>query len=194
MALKRQHGKLLGLVDRTTGRRMEHAVWVRCGSAQSWTGESEEHWRAAEICHQDAAADGAARLVCCTCDSDGAETLTVSRTEVLPRDVLPQGGVSDLVSMGNLHGPAMIDNLRLRFSDRSGPKSIYTYCGHICIAVNPYEHLRHLYTAETQACFHGASFGDNPPHLYAIAEAAFTQMCASSVRAQHSVAATTRLE
>ena len=56
----------------------------------------------------------------------------MGREDVLPRDVLPQGGVCDLVSLGNLHGPAIIDNLRLRFSSgSSGPKSIYTYCGHV---------------------------------------------------------------
>eukprot|EP01047_Picozoa_sp_COSAG01_P014871 COSAG01_NODE_734_length_13974_cov_57.831784_11_plen_64_part_00 len=40
-----------------------------------------------------------------------------------------------LFRLGNLHGPAIIDNLRLRFNNKGGrAKAIYTYCGNICIA------------------------------------------------------------
>ena len=54
--------------------------WLRCGSEQSWTGEAEDLWRAAEITRQDAAEDGTARFVCCTCDAAGeVVTLTVAR-------------------------------------------------------------------------------------------------------------------
>ena len=63
----------------------------------------------------------------------------------------PPAGVDDLVSLGNLHAPAILDNLRLRFLAR--PKAIYTYCGHICIAVNPYEWLPALYSPETRESY-----------------------------------------
>jgi myosin heavy subunit len=44
-------------------------------------------------------------------------------------------------------------------------------------AVNPYERLHDLYTQEVMARFNGAgTFDDNPPHLYAVAEAAFAHM------------------
>ena len=67
-------------------------------------------------------------------------------------------------ALGNLHAPAILDNLRLRFLAR--PKAIYTYCGHICIAVNPYEwNLKTpegnaLYGADTMKQYQEAGGGE----------------------------------
>ena len=53
---------------------------------------------------------------------------------LLLRNVLPDDGVEDMTKLNYLHEPALLANLRQRFSrDR-----VYTYTGKICIAVNPF--------------------------------------------------------
>ena len=61
-------------------------------------------------------------------------------------------------------------NLTTRFN------GVDTYCGHICIAVNPFEWLRDLYTVRMMKKFRGSLHEDNQPHIYAAAEAAFSSM------------------
>eukprot|EP01052_Picozoa_sp_SAG31_P010953 SAG31_NODE_610_length_13564_cov_3.189528_3_plen_1100_part_00 len=154
------------------GSDMEQPVWLPVRTEGGADRDGEEAWRAAHIV-EDGMADG--MCVVATCD-DGTKT-TVRRQKLLLRDVLPLGGVADLVNLGNLHGPAILENLSLRFSLPEQDKAIYTYCGQICIAINPYQKLPWLYTPDTAAKYRGAkSFVSNPPHIYAIAEAAFAQL------------------
>jgi hypothetical protein len=77
---------------------MNSTVWVRSGTAGSWTGESEELWRAADITREDTAPDGNPQYTCCTCDASDAATLVVGRDAILQRDVLPLDGTPNLVS------------------------------------------------------------------------------------------------
>ena len=164
------------------------AVWVRVsGGGDRGGGEEEEElWRAATVAGEQAGADGGRVCTCVTCDGGEALTLAAERGELLLRDVLPPAGVDDLVSLGNLHAPAILDNLRLRFLAR--PKAIYTYCGHICIAVNPYEWLPALYSPETRESYVNLrSFGDNPPHIYAVAETAYASLLRSASTESQSI-------
>ena len=62
---------------------METAVWVRCGTVDSWTGEVEEHWRAAEVTQGDTAGDGSGQITCHTCDGGDKTTVVVDRELVL---------------------------------------------------------------------------------------------------------------
>lgn len=163
---------------------MENTVWAHVGTATSWAGEEEELWRAATITDETTDADGKQMCTCLTCDDDAQTEVVVDRAELLLRDVLPPEGVDDLVSLGNLHAPAILDNLRLRFMrpapDTGRHKSIYTYCGNICIAINPYERLHHLYSQDCRDSYiNQESFSDNPPHIYAVAEAAYSNMMRS---------------
>ena len=66
------------------------------------------------------------------------------------------------------------DNLETRLAIEPAP-SIYTYCGQICIAVNPYRALPGLYSPEVSGRYRRAAFADNEPHIFAVAEAAFAQ-------------------
>ena len=146
---------------------------------------AQELWRAATITDETIDADGKQMCTCLTCDDDAQVEVVVDRAELLLRDVLPPEGVDDLVSLGNLHAPAILDNLRLRFMrpapDTGRHKSIYTYCGNICIAINPYERLAHLTSQECKDSYiNQESFSDNPPHIYAVAEAAYSNMMRSS--------------
>lgn len=167
-------------------------VWLPTGSVSSWAGDDECLWRAATITSESTGEDGVQMCTCITCDADQQVEIALPREDLLLRDVLPQNGIADLVSLGNLHTPAILDNLRLRFSQpesaASPHRSIYTYCGNICIAINPYERLVGLYSQETrQAYISQQSFSDNPPHIYAVAEAAYSNMMRSGSTENQSI-------
>eukprot|EP00094_Tigriopus_californicus_P007483 TCALIF_07205-PA protein Name:"Similar to MYO5A Unconventional myosin-Va (Gallus gallus)" AED:0.07 eAED:0.07 QI:0/0/0/0.83/1/1/12/0/1517 len=81
-------------------------------------------------------------------------------------------GENDLTSLSYLHEPAVLHNLSVRFMQN---QSIYTYCGIVLVAINPYEEL-HIYGADTIGMYRGKNMGDLDPHIYAVAEEAFTKM------------------
>ena len=47
-------------------------------------------------------------------------------------------GENDLTSLSYLHEPAVLHNLAVRFIEN---QAIYTYCGIVLVAINPYEEL-----------------------------------------------------
>ncbi|KAK9865078.1 hypothetical protein WJX84_008101 [Apatococcus fuscideae] len=53
---------------------------------------------------------------------------------------------------------------------------IYTYSGNILIASNPHKRLRHLYGPRMMAQYKGVPLGELSPHVYAIAEQAYSAM------------------
>ncbi len=81
-------------------------------------------------------------------------------------------GENDLTNLSYLHEPAVLHNLAVRFLEN---RSIYTYCGIVLVAINPYEEL-HIYGNDTISMYRGKSMGDLDPHIYAVAEEAFTKM------------------
>jgi myosin-5 len=52
---------------------------------------------------------------------------------------------------------------------------IYTYCGIVLVAINPYHEL-HIYNNETIMAYRGQNMGDLDPHIYAVSEEAFKLM------------------
>lgn len=86
-----------------SAREMEQSVWLHTHGAKGANGDAEEVWRAAVVV---AEADG--ECTCKTCDGGEELASTVPRAELLLREVLPLGGVADLVALGNLHGPAIL--------------------------------------------------------------------------------------
>ncbi|KAL0809792.1 hypothetical protein ABMA28_011288 [Loxostege sticticalis] len=81
-------------------------------------------------------------------------------------------GQNDLTSLSYLHEPAVLHNLRVRFCDRN---AIYTYCGIVLVAINPYYDLP-IYGDETIMAYRGQSMGDLDPHIFAVSEEAFTKL------------------
>ncbi|KFQ72178.1 Unconventional myosin-Vb, partial [Phaethon lepturus] len=81
----------------------------------------------------------------------------------------------DLVALGYLHEPAVLHSLRRRFLEA---KAIYTYCGIILVAINPYEPLP-IYEEEVIYAYSGRNMGDMDPHIFALAEEAYKQMVSS---------------
>uniref|UniRef100_A0A665X0U2 Myosin VAa n=1 Tax=Echeneis naucrates TaxID=173247 RepID=A0A665X0U2_ECHNA len=71
-----------------------------------------------------------------------------------------------------LHEPAVLHNLKVRFIDS---KLIYTYCGIVLVAINPYETLP-IYGSDIINAYSGQNMGDMDPHIFAVAEEAYKQM------------------
>ncbi|KFO93695.1 Unconventional myosin-Vb, partial [Buceros rhinoceros silvestris] len=81
-------------------------------------------------------------------------------------------GANDLVALSYLHEPAVLRSLRRRFLEAN---TIYTYCGIILVAINPYKPLP-IYEEEVIYAYSGRELGDMDPHIFALAEEAYKQM------------------
>ena len=64
----------------------------------------------------------------------------------------------------------VMHNLQVRFCEN---RSIYTYCGIVLVAINPYEYLP-LFSQEVIDTYKGKTPAEMDPHVFAIAEDAFT--------------------
>lgn len=114
-------------------------------------------------------------------------------------------GLNDLTALSYLDEPALLHNLRVRFTDS---RLIYTYCGNelrshtemhhvglehrksrrwfnwvflggcegiVLVAINPYESVP-LVGADVINAYHGGDTRDLDPHIFAVAEEAYKQM------------------
>ncbi|KAM9496362.1 unconventional myosin-Vc [Clarias gariepinus] len=140
-----------------------------------WVPDAEQVWRSAEILRDYTPGDPALHLQL----EDGAELqYPVEVDGQLPPlrnpDILV--GENDLTALSYLHEPAVLHNLRVRFVDS---KIIYTYCGIILVAVNPYKQL-HIYGDAVIRAYSGQNMGDLDPHIFAVAEEAYKQMARNS--------------
>ena len=82
----------------------------------------------------------------------------------MTRNDLGKNGVEDLTQITDLHEASLLWNLRLRY-DNLYSNGIYTYCGSILIAVNPYKMYPDLYGLEMAKKYFGKPLGSLPPHL-----------------------------
>lgn len=74
----------------------------------------------------------------------------------------------------SLSPPTVLHNLKIRFINQN---SIYTWCGIVLVAVNPFSDLD-IYGDSHIQTYH-QSMGSNAqldPHIYAVAEEAFSQL------------------
>ncbi|EDQ91224.1 uncharacterized protein MONBRDRAFT_17957 [Monosiga brevicollis MX1] len=79
-------------------------------------------------------------------------------------------GAADLTDLSYLHEPAVLHNLHARFVERN---MIYTYCGIVLVAINPYADVP-LYSTEMIHAYSGRAMGELDPHIFAVAEDAFS--------------------
>lgn len=82
----------------------------------------------------------------------------------------------DLISLTHLHEPSVIECLKHRYDD----DIIYTACGPILLALNPFHNLKDMYSDATMKMYwHHAEQNTNeelPPHVFAVADTAFRSM------------------
>ncbi|KAM3845124.1 unconventional myosin-Vb isoform 2-T2 [Vipera latastei] len=137
-----------------------------------WIPDPEEVWKSAEIIRNYKEGDKTLRLK--------LEDETILEYPVDPKenkfpflrnpDILV--GENDLTALSYLHEPAVLHNLKLRFLESN---HIYTYCGIVLVAINPYEQLP-IYGQDVIYAYSGQNMGDMDPHIFAVAEEAYKQM------------------
>ncbi|XP_034536062.1 unconventional myosin-Va isoform X2 [Notolabrus celidotus] len=140
--------------------------------ARVWIPDTEEVWKSAELSKDYKNGDASLQLI--LEDGTGLEHKLDPKTKNLPYlrnpDILV--GENDLTALSYLHEPAVLHNLKVRFSDS---KLIYTYCGIVLVAINPYETLP-IYGTDIINAYSGQNMGDMDPHIFAVAEEAYKQM------------------
>uniref|UniRef100_A0A7N8WMG3 Unconventional myosin-Va n=1 Tax=Mastacembelus armatus TaxID=205130 RepID=A0A7N8WMG3_9TELE len=145
-------------------------LYTKC--ARVWIPDAEEVWKSAELTKDYKNGDASLQLV--LEDGTNIEHKLDPKTKNLPYlrnpDILV--GENDLTALSYLHEPAVLHNLKVRFIDS---KLIYTYCGIVLVAINPYETLP-IYGTDIINAYSGQNMGDMDPHIFAVAEEAYKQM------------------
>ncbi|XP_078386375.1 unconventional myosin-Va [Cetorhinus maximus] len=140
--------------------------------ARVWIPDAEDVWKSAELLKDYKPRDTVLHL---KLEDDKETQYKIDpQTKELPPlrnpDILV--GENDLTALSYLHEPAVLHNLKVRFMDS---KLIYTYCGIVLVAINPYEQLP-IYGEDIINAYSGQNMGDMDPHIFAVAEEAYKQM------------------
>ncbi|KAK5899254.1 hypothetical protein CesoFtcFv8_008750 [Champsocephalus esox] len=80
-------------------------------------------------------------------------------------------GMEDMTQLPELNETTVLMNLKKRYDQ----ELVYTYIGSILVSVNPYK-LLNIYGTDMVLQYEGRGLSDNPPHLFAIANLAYTTM------------------
>lgn len=104
--------------------------------------------------------------------------------QVKLQNAAEDSAVENLVNLFVLNEPSILECLQLRYAD----DKIYTYTGPILIALNPFKQITDLYEAgllemyfnfglmKAQGLLEFATIENLPPHVFAIADAAYRSM------------------
>ncbi|KAM7396859.1 hypothetical protein PAMP_019867 [Pampus punctatissimus] len=140
--------------------------------ARVWLPDAAEVWKSAEVIKDYTPEDQ--KLFLQLEDGTEVQYKIDPRTNNLPplRNPNILVGENDLTALSYLHEPAVLHNIKVRFIDS---KLIYTYCGIVLVAINPYESLP-IYEADIINAYSGQNMGDMDPHIFAVAEEAYKQM------------------
>ncbi|KAF5331028.1 hypothetical protein D9619_005722 [Psilocybe cf. subviscida] len=143
-----------------------------------WFEDKDHAWISAEVQTVTKGADDTIKLV--FVDERGKEiTLNTTGKEIKEgKEGLPPlrnppllETADDLATLSHLNEPSVLHTIRNRY----GQHSIYTYSGIVLIAVNPFQRVA-LYGPEIIQAYSGRKRGELEPHLFAIAEDAYTAM------------------
>ncbi|KAF9533339.1 P-loop containing nucleoside triphosphate hydrolase protein [Crepidotus variabilis] len=143
-----------------------------------WFEDKDHAWISAEVLSVTKSGDDAIKLV--FVDERGKEvTINTSSKEIKEgKEGLPPlrnppllETADDLATLSHLNEPSVLHTIRNRYAQHS----IYTYSGIVLIAVNPFQRVT-LYGPEIIQAYSGRKRGELEPHLFAIAEDAYTAM------------------
>lgn len=81
-------------------------------------------------------------------------------------------GIDDILGLHDFSEKSFLHTLRVRYNRND----IYTYAGPILISINPYKRSPSLYSDKTMLSYHGAKHGDHAPHVFSVAEAAYSAL------------------
>lgn len=109
-----------------------------------------------------------------TTDKGIAVELKVKNEKELPhlRNPTILIGQDDLTALSYLHEPDVLYNLEVRFKER---QLIYTYCGIVLVAINPYCELA-IYGPDIIKAYRGHTMGEMEPHVFAVSEEAYAKL------------------
>ncbi|PAV23479.1 myosin 5 [Pyrrhoderma noxium] len=143
-----------------------------------WFSDKEQGWISAEVTQVSKGDNDSVKLV--FVDDRGKE-ITIETTG---KDIKDGKGdlpplrnpplletADDLATLSHLNEPSVLHTIRNRYAQHS----IYTYSGIVLIAVNPFQRVT-LYGPEIIQAYSGRRKGELEPHLFAIAEDAYTRM------------------
>ncbi|KDQ59406.1 hypothetical protein JAAARDRAFT_153198 [Jaapia argillacea MUCL 33604] len=143
-----------------------------------WFVDKDQAWISAEVTTVTRSSDDSIKLV--FVDERGKEvTLNTSVKDIKDgKEGLPPlrnppllETADDLATLSHLNEPSVLHTIRNRYAQHS----IYTYSGIVLIAVNPFQRVT-LYGPEIIQAYSGRKRGELEPHLFAIAEDAYTAM------------------
>ncbi|KAK2588539.1 hypothetical protein KPH14_006318 [Odynerus spinipes] len=80
-------------------------------------------------------------------------------------------GIGDFVLLDEINIEKVVENLKVRFKGGR----VYTYIGEVCVSVNPYKSTN-IYDASNINKYKGRELFENPPHIFAIADASHREM------------------
>uniref|UniRef100_A0A8C9ACN9 Myosin VB n=1 Tax=Prolemur simus TaxID=1328070 RepID=A0A8C9ACN9_PROSS len=147
-------------------------IWPTTRFTRVWIPDPDEVWCSAELTKDYKEGDKTLRLK--LEDETIREYPVDVQSNQLPflrnPDILV--GENDLTALSYLHEPAVLHNLKVRFLESN---HIYTYCGIVLVAINPYEQLP-IYGQDVIYAYSGQNMGDMDPHIFAVAEEAYKQM------------------
>ncbi|KAI0340163.1 myosin 5 [Trametopsis cervina] len=143
-----------------------------------WFPDKDVSWISGEVTSVTRSPDDAVKLV--FVDERGRETVvntTVKEIKDGREDLPPLRNpplletADDLATLSHLNEPSVLHTIRNRYAQHS----IYTYSGIVLIAMNPFQRVT-LYGPEIIQAYNGRKRGELEPHLFAIAEDAYTAM------------------
>ncbi|KFM66883.1 Myosin-IA, partial [Stegodyphus mimosarum] len=85
-------------------------------------------------------------------------------------------GIGDFVLLEDITLDAFMKNLKIRYN----AGYIYTYIGEVCVSVNPYRTMN-IYGQDYVNNYQGREIFERPPHIFAIADAAYKSMKRNAV-------------
>uniref|UniRef100_A0A8C4ICR2 Myosin-7B n=1 Tax=Dicentrarchus labrax TaxID=13489 RepID=A0A8C4ICR2_DICLA len=106
-----------------------------------------------------------------TVETKDGRFLVVKEDDLQPMNPPKFDMMEDMAMLTHLNEASVLFNLRRRYS----MWMIYTYSGLFCVTVNPYKWLP-VYSPEVVSAYKGRRRTDTPPHIYAIADNAYTDL------------------